>query len=140
MINFQWTDNKMSLLEWKKLNAFKWKWVFNKGSRFMTRGMGRNNDPISKTLPWMWENVKRWVPNIPKWESFWQLKFRSISNFWDESANNKHDPFIETPYNIGNISKCKYWKSVCILHLEPWPISYMTKRRAVSEINIKIND
>jgi hypothetical protein len=52
----------MSLLAWKKLDAFKWKWVFNKGSRLMTRGMGRENDPISKTLPRMWECAKEVSP------------------------------------------------------------------------------
>jgi len=63
----------------------------------MTRGMGRENDQYQKHSHEYGSVLRRWVPNIPKWESSWEFNFWSILIFWDESANNKLGPFIETP-------------------------------------------
>jgi hypothetical protein len=38
----------------------------------------------------VWENVRKWVLNIPKWNYFGSCTLVKVWNLWNKSVNNKH--------------------------------------------------
>lgn len=105
-------DNK-----WRKLDVSKWKWATTKA-----KGSSQGEQPrkcrMTKIHFYKCEKVlRRWVPNIHRWKSLWELEFLNVLNFCDKIVNNKCDPNW-AQYAIRKLLTCRYQIWAYLLHLE----------------------